>query len=113
MQNTVNAHSHGLRPWRPRDFSHLHVILEETVMTQFNMHRGIKEFGIDGVEAVLLELQQLHDSGVLKPVQASSISAEEIHCALAYLMFLKQKRDGKIKGRGCADGRKQRQFINK
>ena len=28
--------------------------------------------------------------------------------ALGYLMFLKQKRTGQIKGRGCADGRKQR-----
>ena len=28
-------------------------------------------------------------------------------------MFLKRKRCGKIKGRGCADGRKQREFISK
>jgi hypothetical protein len=33
--------------------------------------------------------------------------------ALAYLMFLKQKRCGKIKGRGCADGRKQRLYKTK
>ena len=28
-------------------------------------------------------------------------------------MFLKQKRSRRIKGRGCADGRKQREFITK
>ena len=28
-------------------------------------------------------------------------------------MFLKRKRNGKIKGRGCADGRKQRAYIAK
>jgi len=28
-------------------------------------------------------------------------------------MFLKKKRCGKIKGRGCADGRKQREHTNK
>jgi hypothetical protein len=28
-------------------------------------------------------------------------------------MFLKQKRCGKIKGRGCADGRKQREYLSK
>ena len=28
-------------------------------------------------------------------------------------MFLKQKRCGKIKGRGCADGRKQRLYMNR
>ena len=33
--------------------------------------------------------------------------------ALQYLMFLKKKRNGKIKGRGCADGRKQRAYTKK
>ena len=28
-------------------------------------------------------------------------------------MFLKQKRDGKIKGCGCADGQKQRLYVSK
>ena len=28
-------------------------------------------------------------------------------------MFLKQKRCGKIKGRGCADRRKQRKYLTK
>ena len=28
-------------------------------------------------------------------------------------MFLKRKRSGRIKGRGCVDGRKQREFITK
>jgi hypothetical protein len=33
--------------------------------------------------------------------------------SLAYLMYLKRKRCGKIKGRGCADGRKQRAWTDK
>ena len=28
-------------------------------------------------------------------------------------MFLKQERCGNIKGRGCADGRKQREYLTK
>ena len=28
-------------------------------------------------------------------------------------MFLKRKRSGKMKGRGCADGRSQRDYITK
>ena len=28
-------------------------------------------------------------------------------------MYLKEKRDGKIKGRGCADGRPQRLYMSK
>ena len=30
-----------------------------------------------------------------------------------YLMFLKRKRCGKIKARGCADGRPQREYLSK
>eukprot|EP00957_Ditylum_brightwellii_P115640 8820673-Ditylum_brightwellii.AAC.1 len=33
--------------------------------------------------------------------------------ALRYLMFLKEKRSGEVKGRGCADGRKQRVYKTK
>ena len=32
---------------------------------------------------------------------------------LGYLMFLKRKQCGKMKGRGCADGRPQRGYITK
>ena len=41
-------------------------------------------------------------------MDASKMTRDEKKAALEYLMFLKQKRCGKIKGRGCADGRKQR-----
>jgi len=33
--------------------------------------------------------------------------------ALSYLMFLKEKRDGTIKARGCADSRSQRKYTTK
>ena len=33
--------------------------------------------------------------------------------ALGYLMFLKRKRSGKMKGRGSANGRPQREYITK
>jgi hypothetical protein len=77
------------------------------------MKKGIKIFGDAGVEAVLKELQQLHDRDVLKPKHAETLSHQERKGALQYLMFLKQKRSGKIKGRGCADGRKQREYLSK
>ena len=40
------------------------------------------------------------------PKNASELSGsdKENKGALQYLMFLKQKRNGTIKGRGCADG---------
>ena len=65
------------------------------------------------MKAVEKEMKQLHDRDVMIPVQKNSLTHEQRKEALAYLMFLKQKRCGKIKGRGCADGRKQRAYIAK
>ena len=45
--------------------------------------------------------------------QGKSLTKTQKKAALKYLMFLKQKRCGKIKGRGCADGRKQRVYKTK
>jgi hypothetical protein len=76
--------------------------------------RGLKRFREAGVErAVLEELQQLHDRKVLEPISTCDMSHEEKRAALEYLMFLKKKRNGSIKGRGCADGRKQRLYTTK
>ena len=79
--------------------------LEATVMTQLNMKQGIKAFGQAGVNAVQKELKQLHDREVLQPIHAEELSREQKRASLQYLMFLKKKRCGKIKGRGCADDR--------
>ena len=39
------------------------------------------------------------------------ITGEVEKKTLNYLLFLKQKRCGKIKARGCADGRPQKQYV--
>jgi hypothetical protein len=49
----------------------------------------------------------------MKPVGKFDLTAEERKGALRYLMFLKEKRCGTIKGRGCADGRNQRDYMTK
>jgi hypothetical protein len=67
-------------------------------------------FGEAGVDAVKKELTQPHEQGVLAPKELDN---EERKAAFQYLMFLKQKRDGTVKGRGCADGRKQREHTSK
>ena len=43
----------------------------------------------------------------------ANLNCKERKDALKYLMFLKEKRNGIIKGRGCADGRKQRGYMTK
>jgi hypothetical protein len=93
---------------QPQDDSHLHASLEHCAMTQCSIKKGSEVFGDAGKEAVLSEMKQLHDMGVAEPKKANMLTREEKSKPLNYLMFLKQKRSGRIKGRGCADGRKQR-----
>ena len=72
------------------------------------IHRGLKLFGSQGISAVKAEMQQLHDLKVMEPKPLTTTQKRE---ALGYLMFLKRKHSGKIKARGCADGRPQRAYI--
>jgi hypothetical protein len=83
------------------------------VMTQYSMKAGIKKFGDRGVDAAYAEMEQLHLRDTFKPVLPSGLNREEQKQALESLLFLKEKRDGKLKGRACADGRKQRAYIPK
>ena len=88
--------------------------LEASLVTpQYGVKKGLKLFGKAGTEAVLKELKQLDVLDVLDPQHPGQMTREEIKRALPYLMFLKRKRCGKIKGRGCADGRSQREFIHR
>jgi Reverse transcriptase (RNA-dependent DNA polymerase) len=102
----------GLRPQKQRDFGPMYDF-QDTVLTQHGVKQGLKKFGKSGEEAVTVELKQLHDRDVIVPVHAGDLTRQEKQRALAYLMFLKQKRCGCIKGRGCADGRKQRIYKSK
>ena len=73
-------------------------------MTQHAMKKGLELFGEAGVEVVLTEMKQLHDHNVMEPKFANKLFCEERHAALLYLMFLKKKCCGRVKGCGCADG---------
>ena len=111
--NKTPTHGHNLRPKAPRDYKHAHVTLENIVMTQHSIKKGLKLYGEAGAEAVLNEMKQLHDRDVIEPKSPNMLTNEEKKQALHYLMFLKKKRCGRIKGRGCADGRRQRIYKTK
>ena len=140
QQQQQQQHRYNLRPNRERSYAHRYGhsfacidtlkggrydgILRDGVLflvasevnqatPQMPMKKGIKLFGNKGVAAVKVEIQQLHDRGVLRAVHKTDLSWNEVQQALGYLMFLKRKRCGKIKGQGCADGRKQRAYIDK
>ena len=83
------------------------------VTVQMNANQGVKLFGASGKAAIEKELHQLLDRRVLHGVSHDNLTLDQRHAALQYLMFLKEKRSGVIKGCGCADGRKQRLYKSK
>lgn len=100
----------------PNDCSLLNYAVEElehTALTQCSVKKGLQVFNRDGAEAVLSKMRQLDDRSVIEPVKAPLLTRQEKKDALEHLMFLKKKRCGRIKGRGCADGRKQRMCKTK
>jgi Reverse transcriptase (RNA-dependent DNA polymerase) len=104
---------YNLRPRRPQNYSHLHGTLGHICMTQYNLKKGLEKFGTAGMNAVQDELRQLDMCDVFSPINANTMSLTEKREALPYLTFLKQKRSGQIKGRGCADGWRQRIYSKK
>ena len=84
-----------------------------TVLTQYHANKGLKLYGDAGKNAVLKEMKQLDNMDSIEPVLPNDISIEDKDGVLEYLMFLKEKRCGTIKGRGCADGRPQRLYTGK
>jgi hypothetical protein len=118
------GHHFNLRERKPRNYDHLygpdHIFatfeepMGELFMTeQMSLKKGLKHFGKSGADAVISELRQLDYRDVIKPVPARSLTRDQKRAALNYLMYLKQKRCGRIKARGCADGRKQRLYKTK
>ena len=116
--DAARSEHYDLRPLERRNYAMVaagvdKTAVEETLATpQMSMKRGLEIFGDQGVQAVRSEMQQLHDRKVMDPRPSKELTREQKKEALAYLMFLKRKRCGKIKARGCADGRKQRAWID-
>ena len=80
---------------------------------QVSVKEGIKRHGAKAIAAVLKEYTQLHDKDVFDPEDATLLTEEAKKAALNLLTMVKKKRDESIKGRACADGRKQRLYIPK
>jgi len=123
INNNLHSHRYNLRP-RPTTRNQKYTLTQvnnqlnmpkthaHIMMTQLNVKEGIRQFGERGNEALLKELNQLHECQALMPKKKEDMSYEERKKALRYLMFIKEKRDT-IKARGCMDGRSQREYTDK
>jgi hypothetical protein len=68
------------------------------LMTQYNLKPRLWKFGERGTKAAVLELTQLHIMDTWAVMDPSRLSKEERAKVLPSLLFLKEKRCGKIKG---------------
>ena len=126
-------HHIGLRPRKRRTYDvpigadvterdigleHVHASCHEPMgllflTEQMSLKRGLKKFGRKGADAVVDEMRQIDRMNVIIPRAVTDLSRIQKQRALRYLMYLKEKRCGKIKARGCADGRKQRLYKSR
>ena len=83
------------------------------LLTQYNMKEGLKHFGEKGIAAAKGDLTQLHVMDTWVPEEPTMLSRAEKVKALSSLMFLKENRSGKVKGRACVNGSPQRAYISK
>jgi hypothetical protein len=83
------------------------------MMMQMNIKEGIKRFRERVNEAILKELNQLHEKQALRQKKKEDMSYEEKEKSAQILYVLKREHDGSIKARGCADRRSQQEYTNK
>ena len=83
------------------------------LMTQYNLKPGLRKFGERGAAAARDELTQLHIMDTWKAMDPSKISREEQMKVLSSLLFLKEKRTGKVKGQAYINGAPQWLYIPK
>ncbi len=83
------------------------------VMTQLSLKAGLKAWGENAHTAARHEMKQLHMRDTFKPMHWRELSHTQRQLVLESHMFLKEKRDGKTKGRTVAGGNKQRGYIQK
>ena len=72
------------------------------IMTQLSLKVGLREWGKKGYTAAHSEMKQLHLRKTFKPKHWWELSHTQRQIVLESHIFLKEKRDGKIKGRTVA-----------
>ena len=83
------------------------------LLTQYNLKAGLRHFVEKGIADAEGNLTPLHAMDTWVPEDPYMLSRAEKVWALSSLMFLKEKRIGKVKGRSCVNGAPQRSYIHK
>ena len=85
---------------------------EATALTSMTIRRGIKEYGERAMNSMFEEFNQLIEKKVFEPVVKEQLTPGQLKTIMRSLMFMKVKRDGRLKSRFCADGSIQSEFLD-
>ena len=85
--------------------------VKANLLVNYSLDQGICKFKRRGFDAAKGEMKQLHDRSCWKPISVDTLTPTERKKALESLIFLVEKKCGKIKARHCANGWKQRQWM--
>ncbi len=102
----INVTTEGARKISKEDVN-AHV-LGVIMAQQFSLHSGLKKFGDKAKKSVTKELTQIHDMGTYTPIDPYKMTKDQKRLATRSLMLITEKRDGRIKAQGVADGRSKR-----
>ena len=95
------------------DFYQAEPDVAAAIMTQLSLKAGMKKWGEHGCKAAYAEMKQLHFWNTFKPKHYHQLSHLQRQMILESHMFLKEKRNGDIKGCTVAGGNKQHDYISK
>jgi hypothetical protein len=100
-------------PFTPPQMQSIHKAMMGLMFTQMSAKKGIQKHGQSALDALRKEFMQFRALEVLKPLDAFTLSDEQKLEALRAISVIKEKRDGTLKGRTCADGSSQQGQFSK
>jgi hypothetical protein len=86
-------------------------IAVNVMFTQMTATNGMKIFGEKAVTAMFKEYNQLNDMMVFGRIDPDELTVQHKRDALRAVNLINEKRCGRVKGRTCADGSKQKAYI--
>jgi hypothetical protein len=103
-RNEVQA-THGYNLRQPRStWRDLHA---DYVMVNLSIDKANKLYGAEAALSVMKEMCQLHEKDVWTAVHYENLTSQQRSRVIRSMLFLKRKRDGRLKARLVADGRMQ------
>ena len=80
----------------------------EWVFEQYSFIKGLRKFGDLADEVAYKELEQMHKRGTFEPRHYKDLTKDERKKILDAITLIEEKRDGRVKSRVVANGKKQR-----